>query len=255
VPRTSRSRRKGHQTIRVYRCGSRPKWAAFHCGRIFARGLTNKGLVRNAVGELISPTRTLSPIMEPLVARSGAIEELFKPASRGRKSTLCLEWPVNDLRQTMAKSIPAQFCESAVLVRNGTWQLFSGEKTKTMHARPKVREILIAKKMQRWCLIAQHPFQWIAVARLRGQGRITNDCSIGIGRSRRAAWSPRVFGVLADTNETAPNALNSIQGFSPHTLVRNYGDVIDSLCEAAAASAFVESLVNKALRSLRVKVH
>ena len=27
-----------------------------------------------------------------------------------------------------------------------------------MHARPQVREILIAKKMRRWCLIAQHPF-------------------------------------------------------------------------------------------------
>lgn len=27
-----------------------------------------------------------------------------------------------------------------------------------MHARPQVREILIAKKMQGWCLIAQHPF-------------------------------------------------------------------------------------------------
>jgi ACS family tartrate transporter-like MFS transporter len=39
------------------------------------------------------------------------------------------------------------------------------------------------------------------------------------------------------------------------TLVRNYGDVNDSLCQAAAASAFAESLVNKALRSLRVKDH
>jgi hypothetical protein len=29
---------------------------------------------------------------------------------------------------------------------------------KPMHARPQVREILIGKKMRRWCLIAQHPF-------------------------------------------------------------------------------------------------
>jgi hypothetical protein len=27
-----------------------------------------------------------------------------------------------------------------------------------MHARPQVREILIRKKMQRWLLIAKHPF-------------------------------------------------------------------------------------------------
>ena len=39
------------------------------------------------------------------------------------------------------------------------------------------------------------------------------------------------------------------------TLVRNYGDVIASLCQAAVVSAFAESLVNKALRSLRVKDH
>ncbi len=27
-----------------------------------------------------------------------------------------------------------------------------------MHARPQVREILIGKKMQRWLMIAKHPF-------------------------------------------------------------------------------------------------
>jgi hypothetical protein len=27
-----------------------------------------------------------------------------------------------------------------------------------MHARPQIRDILIAKKMRRWSLIAQHPF-------------------------------------------------------------------------------------------------
>jgi hypothetical protein len=27
-----------------------------------------------------------------------------------------------------------------------------------MHARPQVKEILISKKMRRWCLVAQHPF-------------------------------------------------------------------------------------------------
>jgi hypothetical protein len=27
-----------------------------------------------------------------------------------------------------------------------------------MHARPQIREILIAKKMKRWCLIAQYRF-------------------------------------------------------------------------------------------------
>ena len=27
-----------------------------------------------------------------------------------------------------------------------------------MHARPQVREILVGKKMQRWVLIAKHPF-------------------------------------------------------------------------------------------------
>jgi hypothetical protein len=27
-----------------------------------------------------------------------------------------------------------------------------------MHARPEIRDILIGKKMRRWCLVAQHPW-------------------------------------------------------------------------------------------------
>jgi hypothetical protein len=39
------------------------------------------------------------------------------------------------------------------------------------------------------------------------------------------------------------------------TLLRNYDDVFGCGSQAAVARAFGESLVNKALRSLRVKVH
>jgi hypothetical protein len=34
----------------------------------------------------------------------------------------------------------------------------SAEEIETMHARPEVQEILIAKKLKRWAMIGQHPF-------------------------------------------------------------------------------------------------
>jgi hypothetical protein len=46
---------------------------------------------------------------------------------------------------------------SRVWVKRGQALVFSG-RNKKMHARPQVKEILISKKMQRWCLIAQHSF-------------------------------------------------------------------------------------------------
>lgn len=53
--------------------------------------------------------------------------------------------------------MPAQLGEPGALAQNGRRQSFSGE-IQNMHARPQVREILIRKKMQRWLLIAKHPF-------------------------------------------------------------------------------------------------
>jgi hypothetical protein len=63
---------------------------------------------------------------------------------------------VNDLRQTLGKSKPCQNREPVVLAQNAVRQLFSGGKHK-MHARPQVKELLIARKLQRWSAIAKCP--------------------------------------------------------------------------------------------------
>jgi hypothetical protein len=53
--------------------------------------------------------------------------------------------------------MPSQTCEPGVLAQNGHRQLVSGGNRK-MHARPPVKQILIAKKMQKWALIGKYPF-------------------------------------------------------------------------------------------------
>jgi hypothetical protein len=57
---------------------------------------------------------------------------------------------VDDLPLPLAKSMSDQICKCEVPAQT--------EENYLMNARPQVREILIAKKMKRWILIAQHPF-------------------------------------------------------------------------------------------------
>jgi len=66
---------------------------------------------------------------------------------------------------TLAKSMPAR---PEVPVQNGRRQLFSGENQR-MNARPQVREILIARKLQRWSLIARHKFIEPSFSRARAR--------------------------------------------------------------------------------------
>jgi hypothetical protein len=56
----------------------------------------------------------------------------------------------------MTKSMPDQIRELGFPARTGVDDVF-WRKIKTMHARPQVREILVAKKMRRWVMIAKHP--------------------------------------------------------------------------------------------------
>jgi hypothetical protein len=63
---------------------------------------------------------------------------------------LRLEWLVNDLRQTLAKSLPAEISEPEF------WR--ETEENYLMNARQPVREILLGKMMLKWVLRSKYPF-------------------------------------------------------------------------------------------------
>jgi hypothetical protein len=112
-----------------------------------------------------------------------------------------LEWQVNDLRQTLGKSMPAQICEPGILVRKGHWQLFSRRKSK-MHASPQVREILIWEEDE--TLVAGCPLSSdrSRLPHMEGEEKLPAPLR-PVSANYAEAWAERVLGILAALNHPA----------------------------------------------------
>jgi hypothetical protein len=83
---------------------------------------------------------------------------LFVEQSFGRSGKLSQfagQTKLPSLLQKVALSSAAPKVESS---RERASEPVRWRKIENMHARPEIREILIAKKMRRWAMIGQHPF-------------------------------------------------------------------------------------------------
>jgi hypothetical protein len=111
-----------------------------------------------------------------------------------------LEWQVNDLRQTLGKSMPAQICEPGILVRKGHWQLFSRRKSNARES--------ASSRDPDWeedeTLVAGCPLSSdrSRLPHMEGEEKLPAPLR-PVSANCAEAWAERVLGILAALNHPA----------------------------------------------------